>query len=180
MTKICIKCEKNKFTGDYYRSKVTTDGFEGQCKKCKKGARKPYNKEAWTEFYRTIGQTEEYKEKKRRLMRRKLKIPQNHISHRMSNQIYKVIGQKKRNIHWGELVGYTATQLKQHLESQFTEGMCWDNYGKWHIDHKIPQAFFKFSSTDDVEFRMCWRLENLQPLWAKDNIKKSNKLSLCG
>ncbi len=70
--------------------------------------------------------------------------------------------------------------LRDHLESLFTNGMTWENYGKWHIDHIIPKSFFEFSSPNDVEFKMCWRLDNLQPLWAKDNIIKSNKLSLTG
>ena len=54
--------------------------------------------------------------------------------------------------------------------------MTWGNYGKWHVDHIIPQAFFKYTSTDDVEFKYCWSLNNLQPLWAKDNIKKKDKI----
>ncbi len=79
-----------------------------------------------------------------------------------------------------EILGYTAIELKCHLESQFTEGMSWSNYGKWHIDHIIPISFFEFTSPDDVEFKMCWRLENLQPLWAKDNMAKNNKLKIAG
>ena len=44
-------------------------------------------------------------------------------------------------------------------------------------NHIIPQSFFEFQSTDDVEFRMCWRLENLQPLWAFDNLSKGGSFS---
>jgi len=75
---------------------------------------------------------------------------------------------------WENLVGYTREKLMEHLESQFLEGMNWDNYGKfgWHIDHKIPKCNFKFNSVDDVEFKKCWSLDNLQPLWAKQNWRK--------
>ena len=75
-----------------------------------------------------------------------------------------------------EILGYTLDELKSHIESQFTDGMTWDNYGNWHIDHIIAKSFFVFNSIDDVEFKMCWRLENLQPLWAKDNMSKGNKI----
>ena len=54
--------------------------------------------------------------------------------------------------------------------------MTWDNYGEWHVDHIIPKSFFQFNSIDDVEFKMCWRLENLQPLWGKDNIRKNGRV----
>lgn len=54
--------------------------------------------------------------------------------------------------------------------------MSWSNYGKWHIDHIIPLDFFKVSDPGDPKFKVAWSLENLQPLWAIDNMKKSNKL----
>lgn len=60
----------------------------------------------------------------------------------------------------------------KHLEKQFTQGMTWENYGEWHVDHKKPMALFEFTSTDDEEFKECWKLDNLQPLWEKDNLSK--------
>ncbi len=71
-----------------------------------------------------------------------------------------------------DLLGYTIEELINHLEKQFTEGMTWDNYGEWHVDHKIPMAKFKFTTTEDHEFKLCWCIENLQPLWEKDNLSK--------
>ncbi len=82
----------------------------------------------------------------------------------------------KNGRRWEVLVGYTLNQLKTHIEELFVGGMNWSNYGEWHIDHIIPVSFFKFRTTDDVEFKMCWRLKNLQPLWAKDNLRKGNKI----
>ena len=55
--------------------------------------------------------------------------------------------------------------------------MNWDNYGEWHVDHIIPKSSFNFSSKHDKEFKECWALDNLQPLWAEDNIAKSDKIS---
>ncbi len=86
----------------------------------------------------------------------------------------------KNGRHWEDLVGYTIYELKEHLEKQFLPGMNWENKGKWHIHHIIPIAFFKFTSTDDVEFKICWSLENLCPLWEKKNKEKNDKIILWG
>lgn len=84
-----------------------------------------------------------------------------------------------------EKLPYTIQQLKDHLESLWEPWMNWDNWGKydpnretWQIDHKIPQSKFKYFSIDDPEFLKCWALNNLIPMRAIDNIKKSNKIDL--
>ena len=92
----------------------------------------------------------------------------------MSNAIYQALKKNKAGQHWEDLVGYTLQNLIKHLESKFEEWMTWDNYGKWHIDHIKPQSLFKFETTENKEFRECWKLENLQPLEAIENIKKNN------
>lgn len=74
-----------------------------------------------------------------------------------------------------DLIGCTGPDLVRHLESLFTEGMSWDNYGKdgWHVDHKRPCASFDLSDPDQK--RQCFHYTNLQPLWWWDNIAKSDK-----
>jgi hypothetical protein len=74
-----------------------------------------------------------------------------------------------------EVLDYTYDMLKEHIESQFTEGMSWSNKSKWHLDHIKPASSFNFDSIDHPDFKKCWALENLQPLWAKDNMSKGNK-----
>ena len=83
----------------------------------------------------------------------------------------------KNGRHWEDLVGYTVSELKNHLEKKFKKGMTWENYGQWHIDHKIPMSVFNYQRPEDIDFKKCWALENLQPLWRIENIKKSNKLT---
>ena len=73
------------------------------------------------------------------------------------------------------MLDYSVDDLKLHLESLFQPGMSWDNYGEWHIDHIVPDSWFEYNSYQDSSFKECWALANLQPLWAKDNLKKSNK-----
>lgn len=77
---------------------------------------------------------------------------------------------------WHEAVGYSREELKSHLERQFTKGMDWTNYGShWHVDHIVPVSAFECSSVDTPEFKACWALANLRPLWAFDNISKNSK-----
>ena len=73
------------------------------------------------------------------------------------------------------MLGYSADDLKTHLETQFADGMSWDNMSEWHIDHIRPVASFNFDSTEHPDFKKCWALNNLQPLWAKDNLRKGDK-----
>lgn len=71
------------------------------------------------------------------------------------------------------LLGYSIFEFMAHMEKQFTKGMTWAHWrkGEIHIDHIIPQKEFDLS--DPAEYRSCWSLSNLQPLWAKSNLKKS-------
>jgi len=73
-----------------------------------------------------------------------------------------------------KLIDCSIEQLKQHLEKQFTKGMTFRNYGKWHIDHIKPCASFDLSKPE--EQHKCFHFTNLQPLWAKDNFKKHDKI----
>ena len=78
--------------------------------------------------------------------------------------------------HYFEILGYSPEDLKQHLDGLLTDGMTWENYGEWHVDHIIPITSFNFTSVYDEEFKKCWSLSNLQPMWGEDNIRKSNKV----
>tara|TARA_Y100000034_G_scaffold93652_1_gene113384 strand:- start:606 stop:1247 length:642 start_codon:yes stop_codon:yes gene_type:complete len=71
---------------------------------------------------------------------------------------------------------YTIEQLKEHLESQFEPGMTWENRDEWHIDHIYPQSRLPYDSMSHPNFLKCWALENLQPLWAEENMSKGDKV----
>ena len=82
---------------------------------------------------------------------------------------------KKAGRSWKDLVGYSLDDLISHLESRFTKGMTWENYGAggWEIDHIIPKYYFKYTSAECQSFKVCWALSNLQPLWATTEIALS-------
>lgn len=75
-----------------------------------------------------------------------------------------------------KLIGCTIEQFTAHMEKQWKPGMTWENYGtRWHVDHIIPCA--KFDHTIPTHVQQCWHYTNLQPLWAEDNLAKSDKLN---
>ena len=73
-----------------------------------------------------------------------------------------------------DLTGCTMEFLRSHLESKFEDGMSWDNYGVWHIDHIIACANFDMS--DPEQQKICFHYTNLQPMWGEHNIKKGARL----
>ena len=105
---------------------------------------------------------------------RKQNDPIYKLKHLVRNRISKFLTIKRLNKKHTtfELVGCSPSELKLFLEQRFTDGMSWDNQGEWHIDHKIPLASAK---TEEELYKLC-HFTNLQPLWAEDNIRKSNKL----
>jgi hypothetical protein len=141
------------------------------------------NKDRWNEYIK------EYREKNvdkiRKIKRdyertRKANDPLYKLVANFRTAIYTVL--KENNMdkygHYFEILQYSPVELATHLENQFTEGMEWENYGEWHVDHKTPITAFNFQEIGDNEFMKCWSLENLQPMWADENIRKSNKILL--
>ncbi len=104
------------------------------------------------------------------------KNPKAKLGRSLKNQIYQSLRDRKGGRHWESLVGYSIGDLMKHIEKQFQTGMTWDNYGEWHVDHIVPVAAHNFTKAEDEDFKRCWALENLQPLWATDNHTKSDKL----
>ncbi len=92
----------------------------------------------------------------------------------ISNRINQVVSRggftKRSGI--GTMIGCSWIDFKIYLESKFTEGMSWDNYGKWHIDHIVPCA----SAQSEEDLIRLQHFTNLQPLWATDNLRKSDKV----
>ena len=103
--------------------------------------------------------------------------PRKRLHNNMSSRLRKACKhhKTKKDNKTFALLGYSKDDLKIRLESQFTDGMTWDNMGKWHIDHIRPVSSFNITSTECEDFKKCWALNNLQPLWGEDNCSKNNK-----
>jgi len=115
---------------------------------------------------------------KLRLYRRTRRVkmwqsPKDKLNHLLSNSIRTALKGNKAGRHWETLVGYTLADLKKDFESKYYNGMTWESFAKGGIDihHIKPQHTFKFKVAEDPEFKECWALNNLQPLWYTDHIK---------
>ncbi len=121
-----------------------------------------------------------YPEKAHARDHRRSMVLLNTLKGRLNNSMRSAINQTlhggKNKRHWETLVDFTENQLRMHLEKQFKFGQTWHNYGEWEIDHIIPISVFNFKKPEDIDFKRCWALKNLRPLWQRDNRIKNNKI----
>jgi hypothetical protein len=96
------------------------------------------------------------------------------ISSNCRGRIHKALKGQKKSKSTEKLVGCSFSELKIYIENKFLDGMTWNNYGEWHIDHILPCASFDLSQKEEQE--KCFHYYNLQPLWAIDNLMKSAKI----
>jgi hypothetical protein len=139
---------------------VTKEDFESRKEKVNKATRKYYtNNPEKTRRYKIL-----YREKN----------PIQKLVDSQRSRLRKAIKQVKKSDKTMNLIGCSAIELKDYLESLFTDGMNWDNYGYrgWHVDHIRPCASFDLSDPEQQE--ECFHYTNLQPLWAKDNYAKGS------
>jgi len=121
---------------------------------------------------------EKMREKSSKAYQKRSKSTKFRLENSVKAGIHRTISSKsKRGRRSFHLLGYTAEELMRHLETRFKDGMSWENYGDWHIDHIIPLSAFNYETPDDFDFRRAWSLSNLQPLWAEDNLSKRAKLA---
>ena len=118
----------------------------------------------------------EWKSDRNRIHKWKYKyVARYNLYHRIKRWMHKHLGNSLPSREWSQYLGYTTEELKQHLERQFKKGMNWENKGEWHIDHIVPVSSFNIESIDSPEFRACFGLANLRPIWADDNMIKGDR-----
>jgi len=178
--KKCTWCKQNLELSCFGKDASRGDGLNNRCRDCQRSKdQKRQLKPGFRTKDAANHRSEAYKKKARlREKKRYQDDPAYAISCRVSSVIYECLRntERKQGRKGKSLVGYSIEELMDHLENLFLPGMSWDNRDKWHIDHIIPRSAFKITSPDDDEFKECWSLNNLQPLWAKHNISKGNKL----
>lgn len=123
--------------------------------------------------YRIVA-PDRYKAKNRRHNQRKKSTPEGRLRHRMQNHLRRALkrGWKKSGGSSFAFLGYTPAELRMHIERKFVDGMCWERFTEIDIDHIQPLACFDLSK--DEEIRKAWALENLQPLWRSEHVKKGS------
>jgi hypothetical protein len=131
---------------------VTRDTFEARRQKANERALAMHHRRKNDPYYRAI-----------RVVRDSANRAVKHVAAATAGRIL-----KPRSF---ELLGTDVESFKTHIESQFADGMSWENHGEWHIDHIVPLASGK--TPEDI-WKLC-HYTNLQPLWAADNIRKGAK-----
>jgi hypothetical protein len=202
-TKICSKCGVEKEVCEFNKKSVSKNGiqyYKSWCKICQSEGEKlrriknPDEYKIWYDknredrnkwrikYYQTnkekiLTQNKKYVGNNR--INRKKKYNEDSlfkIRHILSCRIRYLLKLKSldKKESFNNILGCSTTYLKEHLEKQFIEGMSWENHGLygWHIDHIIPLSSAK---TEEEIYKLC-HYTNLQPLWAKDNLQKSNKI----
>jgi len=162
-TKICSSCKLVLDTNNFNKCSKSKSGLQSVCKICK-------NKKL-SDYYKLNPKKRYYNKEKQ-----KDRYDKNKVTFNFSRRMRKSLSGIKESKSWENLVDYKLEDLIKHLEQKFKDGMSWENYGEWHIDHIKPVSSFTIDDVDSEDFKKCWSLENLQPLWAYDNIKKSNKI----
>jgi len=199
--KICSKCKEEKELCEFYKHSKTPNRYRCQCKKCmnefsfdykkkntkiisEKGKQfrlenheinkekcRIYKKNNPDHFKKWLDKNKEHRKK---YINEYNSDPKNKIKNSLRARINQLLNKKYKNPRTLELVGCDYEFLIKYIENKFIEGMSWDNYGYygWHIDHIIPVSSVK---TEEDIYKL-YHYTNLQPLWGKDNLIKSDKI----
>lgn len=162
--KYCKFCQIDKSYSQFVKHPKTADGYSNKCKQCTKEYRKHYNKFNKQNIL-------EYNIKYNKTYNKKWGKDNIHVI-KWRAMLKRCIKHNKieKKLKTEEILGYSYVEFKHHIESQFTEGMEWDNI---HIDHKIPLTWF----SPDTPLYIVNHLSNIQPLFVKENISKLNRFS---
>lgn len=190
LKKQCTKCKQWKTLNNFNKRSAAKDGLRNQCKDCDRNYKQKWdidNKQhciEYSEQYRKQNQkkikdynkeyyfnnqekckeySKQYKQGNINVVRNQYK--RNFCYYSMLNAVNALFRGKIQTSKLLQNLPYSIQELKQHLESQFTPEMNWDNYGSyWEIDHIIPNSQFTTNSYTDKQFQICWSLLNLRPL----------------
>ena len=176
----CKSCGEIKDFSEFRKMNIPNKPDHYECDKCISDSQKEkYSnlspEEKQIKVQQTIQWQKENTEHVKRLRREWSRLPKNRVKRNIRKRLQDFMKTKDNN--FNKDIGCTKRELINHLESQFSDGMTWDNYGcgengdhvgSWHIDHIIPLSKFKGSYPNHYT--------NLQPMWGIENIRKSDKL----
>jgi len=177
----CKECKKKEYESyknialenNKRRYTLKKDAILLNCKKYRE-SHKEQIRNFLKEYYKD--NMKKIKESAKRSMYRRIEEDSGYkILVRYRTRLYKALKGISKSKCTKDLIGCSIEELKVYLENQFKNGMSWDNYGEWHVDHIKPCITFDF--TKEEEQKKCFNYTNLQPLWACDNLKKSARFN---
>lgn len=189
--KNCNRCKLYKKEIDFNKNKNKKDGLQSICIICTNEYNKKYyidnknslslklaeyrsnNKDKRKEY--CINNREKINKKSREYFKKRKEIDSlfklNCNIRTLIRNSFKRINCERKSNKSESILGCSFEEFKIHLEKQFTNGMNWDNQGKWHLDHIKPLSLAK---TKEEVIKLN-HYKNFQPLWAEDNLKKGSK-----
>jgi hypothetical protein len=175
LCKVCYRKKQQKWRKDNIdevikkRKKLYYDNQD----KSKEYSKQYYNENKIHYNKRSLKWNKQNVKKRREILKKYSQKPEVKLRCNLGHRIYMFLTSKSqtKNKKTEEMIGCDFIFIKNYLALKFTEGMSWENYGKWHIDHIIPLSS---ATTEEELYKLC-HYTNLQPLWAEDNMKKGNK-----
>lgn len=189
-SKFCGGCLADLPVSGFGRNARQTDGFNTRCRECYRryhSANKQKHNAACKERYVQNRQQVLEAQKKYRTDHAEAVAARSVARKRQRRQedpVFRMVSNIRRRIRLGlkgeiksssteGLLGCTFEDARRYIETRFSPGMSWSNYGAWHVDHIVPVSAFDMS--DPAQQREAFVYTNLQPMWASDNLSKSAK-----
>lgn len=195
--KKCKRCGQIKPFDEFYNSPITLDRKAVNCIPCSaimshewymknKEKRLAKGKE-WRENnseriielnkkWYEVNKQKKLRQNREYEIKRMAKDPSYRLLKNLRHRINDFIDGSVKSAKTLDLLGCPYDFFMKYMEEQFRDGMTWKNYGKlWHVDHIIPCSNFDLLLID--EQKKCFHYSNLQPLLAKENMAKSNKIN---
>jgi hypothetical protein len=171
--KVCSVCNIDKDLSCFYRNKQGLFGVKSICKECEKKRKREFGKNNPDKI--STKNKNYYEKNKLSLKKQQWNCVSENIklSNKLRCRLRNALKGKIKSAPTWVMIGCNKDELKDYLISKFTEGMTWEKLmnGDIHIDHIIPCCKFNLDNKD--EQLICFNYKNLQPLWAKDNLKKN-------
>ena len=180
--KLCAKCNERERVARAYcrpcKNEIDLKSYHKNQEK-RRSYQKEYFSEHPTKLEKAREQTKEWFKENKGYMNTWMKNKRdNEPPFKLNHNLGVLLNQSLKGVHKSssllDYIGCNLDELLLHLEKQFIKGMNWSNYGEWHVDHIKPVSSFNFNNPNEIY--ECWNYNNLQPLWAIDNLKKSNKI----
>lgn len=181
----CTKCLLDKENSCFHKDCSKKSGINPICKECRKqynknraiSKKKKYHSSLEVKAKQSERDAIYYKQNKEKIVRRNVNYKKNRKKSDIGFKITEAVRSrvccflKNKLNKFSKEIGCSSEQLKKHLESKFQSGMTWENRSEWHIDHVYPLS--KAYKEGPEAFAKACHYTNLQPLWAKDNLKKA-------
>ncbi len=186
----CVGCSQSNELKEYEKNYRKTDKNKeyrnsDEYKEYQKEYSKEYQKsDKSKEYHKEYRKSDEHKETQRKY-RKSVEHKESQKNRRTTDPLYRLScdirslirgsmkrGGFKKSSKTAEMLGCSFEFFKQYIENQFTEGMTWENHGKWHYDHIYPVA----KRRDEAHLIELNHYSNFQPLWAEDNLTKGAKI----